>query len=54
MARVKRNTAKLLLGIRGNDSGTLLNLKFSRNDRVNLLDESPHVKRPNQYKEKMQ
>ena len=52
MARVKYNTAKQLLGIRDNDSGTLLNLSFSRNGVVKLIDESPHVKRPNQYKNK--
>lgn len=53
MAKVKYNTAKLLLGVTGNDSGTLYFLKFGRNGTVNLADENPHVKRPNQYSKKM-
>lgn len=54
MAKVKMNTAKFLLGINDVNSGTLQMLKFSKNGRIQLTDEDVHVKRPNQYKNKMQ
>lgn len=54
MAKVKRNTAEFLLGINDRNSGTLYFLKFVRNGVIQLADESLAVKRPNQYKNKMQ
>lgn len=53
MDKVKRNTAKFMLGINDVNSGSLLFLKFSRNGRINLADQSPAVKRPNQYQIRM-
>jgi len=53
MEKVKRNTAKFLLGINDVNSGTLYFLKFSRNGVIQMNDENPHVKRPNQYSNKM-
>lgn len=52
MAKVKYNTAKFLLGIRDVDSGTIVNIKLSRNGRIELSDKEVHVKRPNQYSDK--
>ena len=53
MEKVKYNTAKFLQGIREVNSGTLQMLKFSKDGRVNLIDKSVAVKRPNQYQKKM-
>lgn len=54
MAKVKYNTAEFLLGINDQNSGTLNFLKFSRNGVVQLCDEKPAVKRPGQYKKRLQ
>jgi len=54
MAKVKQNNDAILKGIRDINSGTLLNLTFSKNGRVKLSDQSIAVKRPNQYSNKMQ
>jgi len=52
MAKVKHNNDKILKGIRDVNSGTLLNLTFSKNGRVAWKGESIAVKRPNQYSNK--
>jgi len=54
MEKVKYNTASFKLGINDVNSGTLNMLKFSKNGVVQLSDENIHVKRPDQYKNKMQ
>ena len=54
MAGIKSNNAKFLQGVREVLSGSFENLKFSKDGRINLKDEAPYVKRPNQYKNKMQ
>jgi hypothetical protein len=53
-AKVKRNTAKFMQGILERNSGTLYFLQFNRRGVIKLIDESIQVKRPNQYKSKMQ
>lgn len=51
--KVKYFNAKFLLGIHDNNSGTLQMLKFSRNGVIQLADDKPALKRPNQYRDKM-
>ena len=54
MAGIKANNAKFMLGVRDTVSGSLVNLKFSKNGVVQLKDNNTAVKRPNQYQNKMQ
>jgi hypothetical protein len=54
MAKIELNNASLILGVRDNLSGSLINLKFSKNGRIELKDKNVYVKRPGQYKKKMQ
>ena len=54
MEKVKYNTAEFLRGVLDKNSGTLQMLRFNKRGVVQLIDESLPVKRPNQYKTKMQ
>ncbi|NJK83117.1 MAG: hypothetical protein HC912_04140 [Saprospiraceae bacterium] len=50
MAEIKENNAKFLQGIREVLSGSFENMTFRKDGRINLKDESPHVKRPTNTK----
>lgn len=52
MAGIKSNNAKFLLGVRDELSGSLVNLKFSKNGVIQMKDPNTAVKRPGQYQKR--
>lgn len=52
MAKIKRNSADLNLGLLESASGTALPIEYKRNGVITGLKNPIKVKRPNQYKVK--
>lgn len=49
MAKIKRSTAKEIIGVGGELSGSIPILEFTRKGVIRGLKQQVHVKRPNQY-----